>query len=68
MQVKTRIRDEFSFIQGNYKILFISWILMDLAWEMPNPNFQYYVEALGGNEVSLGIIGLANLINRIGVE
>jgi len=62
MEVKARIRDEFSFIQGNYKILFISWILMDLAWEMPNPNFQYYVEALGGTEVSLGIIGLANFL------
>jgi MFS family permease len=35
---------------------------MDLAWEMPNPNFQYYVEALGGTEVSLGIIGLANFL------
>ena len=35
---------------------------MDIAWEMPNPNFQYYVEALGGTEVSLGIIGLANFI------
>lgn len=57
-----RIKNEFSFIQGNYRILFISWILMDIAWEMPNPNFQYYVEALGGSEVSLGIIGLANFL------
>jgi putative MFS transporter len=29
---------------------------------MPNPNFQYYVEALGGTEFSLGIIGLANFL------
>jgi MFS family permease len=35
---------------------------MDIAWEMPNPSFQYYVEALGGTEVSLGIIGLANFL------
>ncbi len=35
---------------------------MDIAWEMPNPNFQYFVEALGGTEVSLGIIGLANFL------
>jgi MFS family permease len=35
---------------------------MDIAWEMPNPNFQFYVEALGGTEVSLGIIGLANFL------
>jgi MFS family permease len=35
---------------------------MDIAWEMPNPNFQFYVEALGGTEISLGIIGLANFL------
>jgi len=35
---------------------------MDLAWEMPNPSFQYYVEALGGTEVALGIIGFANFL------
>ena len=57
-----RLKNEFSFIEGNYKILFISWILMDLAWEMPNPSFQYYVEALGGTEVALGIIGFANFL------
>jgi len=62
MNLGSRIKNEFSFIQGNYRILFISWILMDIAWEMPNPNFQYYVEALGGTEVSLGIIGLANFL------
>ncbi len=62
MELGSRIKKEFSFIQGNYKILFISWIIMDIAWEMPNPNFQYYVEALGGTEVSLGIIGLANFL------
>jgi MFS family permease len=62
MKLGPRIKTEFSFIQGNYKILFISWILMDIAWEMPNPNFQYYVEALGGTEVSLGIIGLASFL------
>ena len=62
LNFRSKIKNEFSFIQGNYKILFISWILMDIAWEMPNPNFQYYVEALGGTEVSLGIIGLANFL------
>lgn len=62
MEFSSRIKNEFSFIQGNYRILFVSWILMDIAWEMPNPNFQYYVEALGGTEVSLGIIGLANFL------
>ncbi|MDH5780470.1 MAG: hypothetical protein OEZ29_07730, partial [Candidatus Bathyarchaeota archaeon] len=38
------LRREFSFIEGNYRILVVSWIIMDLAFEMPAPNYQYYVE------------------------
>jgi len=53
---------EFSFITGNYRVLVVSWIIMDIAMEMPQPNFQYYVEALGGTGVALGVIGLANFL------
>ncbi|MDH5374451.1 MAG: MFS transporter [Candidatus Bathyarchaeota archaeon] len=56
------LRREFSFITGNYRILVVSWIIMDIAMEMPAPNFQYYVEALGGTGVALGVIGLANFL------
>jgi len=56
------LRREFSFITGNYQILVVSWIIMDLAMEMPVPNFQYYVQALGGTGLALGIIGLANFL------
>jgi MFS family permease len=35
---------------------------MDLAMEMPVPNFQYYVQALGGTGMALGIIGFANFL------
>ncbi|MDH5495561.1 MAG: MFS transporter [Candidatus Bathyarchaeota archaeon] len=57
------LRQEFSFITGNYRILVISWIIMDLAMEMPNPNFQYYIrDVLGGPPMALGIIGLANFL------
>ncbi len=55
------LRQEFSFITGNYRILVVSWMIMDLAMEMPNPNFQkFVVEALNAPEMALGIIGLAN--------
>ncbi|MGD8545906.1 MAG: MFS transporter, partial [Candidatus Bathyarchaeota archaeon] len=53
---------EFSFITGNYRILVFSWMIMDIAMEMPLPNFQYYVEALGGPPVALGLIGLGNFL------
>lgn len=57
------LRREFSFITGNYRILVISWMIMDLAMEMPNPNFQYYVrDILGGPPMALGLIGLASFL------
>jgi MFS family permease len=57
------LRQEFSFITGNYRILVISWVIMDLAMEMPNPNFQkYVVETLQGPDMALGLIGLANFL------
>ena len=56
------LKREFSFITGNYQILVVSWVIMDLALEMPVPNFQYYVEALQGTGLALGVIGLANWV------
>jgi MFS family permease len=54
------LKREFSFISGNYQVLLVSWMIMDIAMEMPVPNFQYYVTALQGTGLALGIIGLAN--------
>ena len=56
------LKNEFSFIGGNYLILIISWILMDIGMEMPVPYYQQYVYALGGNvfPMALGILGFAN--------
>ena len=64
MGIADYVRREFSFITGNYRILIISWMIMDLAMEMPVPNYQYYVQALGGKDfpMALGIIGLANFL------
>jgi MFS family permease len=57
------LRQEFSFITGNYRTLVISWMIMDLAMEMPNPNFQYYIrDVLGGPPMALGLIGLAGFL------
>jgi len=58
------LRREFSFITGNYRILIISWVIMDIAMETPVPYYQPYVQALGGEQfpMALGIIGLANFL------
>jgi len=62
MGIRQVLKREFSFITGNYRILLISWVIMDLAMEMPVPNYQYYVQALGGTGLALGIIGFANFL------
>lgn len=64
MRIKDFFKREFSFISGNYRILIISWVIMDIAMEMPAPNYQYYVQALGGEQfpLALGIIGFANFL------
>ena len=58
----SKFKDEFSFFKGNYAILVSSWILMDLASEMPSPNYQYYVQALGGTGIALGVIGFGSFM------
>ncbi len=62
MGLGSKIKNEFSFIKGNYLILIVSWILMDIGMEMPVPYYQQYVYALGGDvfPMALGIIGFAN--------
>ena len=57
-----RFKEEFSFFKGNYAVLVLSWVLMDFASEMPTPNYQYYVQALGGTGIALGLIGFCGFI------
>jgi DHA1 family tetracycline resistance protein-like MFS transporter len=60
--LKERLK-EFHFFQSvNYRIIFLSWAIMHIAVGMPESNFQYYVEALGGSGISLGIIGLCQYV------
>lgn len=68
MKIREFFKSDFSFFTGNYRILVLSWIVMDLAMEMPNPNFQYYVQALGGTGMGVGLIGFANFISMAAVS
>lgn len=58
MQVIQRLKQEFSFIKGNYAVLVISWILLDFASEIPAAYYALYVLGLGATETILGVIGL----------
>jgi MFS family permease len=62
MKLRNIFKDEFAFMSGNFLILVVSWIIMDIGMEMPVPYFQQYVYALGGDifPLALGIIGFAN--------
>jgi MFS family permease len=62
MDLHNILKNEFAFVSGNYLVLIVSWMLMDIGMEMPVPYFQQYVYALGGDTfpMALGIIGFAN--------
>ena len=56
------LKQEFSFIKGNYAILVISWIIVDFASELPATYFGLYVLGLGATETILGVIGLSQFL------
>ena len=57
-----RLKQEFSFIKGNYAVLVASWILIDLAAELPGTYYALYVLELGATETILGMIGLFSFL------
>lgn len=58
----SRIRSEFDFITGNFLVLTVSWVIMDLASELPSTYYGLYVEALGGTATIIGLIGFVSMI------
>lgn len=62
MGIGDKIKGEFSFIYGNYLILVVSWVLMDIVNEMPGTYYSLYVIALGGSAAIVGLIGFVSLI------
>jgi len=65
----TKIKEEFSFIRGNFLILVLSWILMDFVHEMPETYYGLFVKnVLGGDAFILGLIMFASLIALAAVQ
>ena len=69
MGIGTKLRDEFSFVRGNYLILIISWVLMDFAGEMPSLYYGPWVMYdLGATASILGFIGFAAILVLAAVQ
>jgi MFS family permease len=69
MKIASRIKQEFSFIQGNYLILVISWVLMDFANELPALYYgPYVIYDLKATPEILGFIGFASVIALAAVQ
>jgi len=63
-----KLREEFSFVRGNYLVLVISWVFIDFGNEIPGAYYPLYVKDLGGNEPILGLIGFVALICLASVQ
>jgi len=63
-----KLKEEFSFVRGNYLILIISWILIDFANELPGTYYSDYVIQLGGSASILGLIMLGSMLALASVQ
>lgn len=69
MKFTQKLRQEFSFIHGNYLILVISWILMDFASELPALYYgPFVIYDLGATPEILGFIGFASVMALAAVQ
>ena len=69
MNIRTKLRNEFSFVRGNYLILIISWVLMDFAGEMPALYYGPFVMYdLGATASILGFIGFVSILVLAAVQ
>jgi len=56
------LRQEFSFIKGNYAVLVVSWIMVDFAMELQATYYGLYVLGLDATVTILGVIGLSQFL------
>ncbi|MGD8505155.1 MAG: MFS transporter [Candidatus Bathyarchaeota archaeon] len=68
LDILSKLKKEFSFIQGNYLILILSWILMDFARELAAPYYPEYVRQLGATESIVGAIGFIAFLAMASVQ
>jgi MFS family permease len=56
------LKQEFSFIKGNYAVLVVSWIMVDFAMELQATYYGLYVLGLDATVTILGVIGLSQFL------
>lgn len=57
-----RLREEFSFIEGNFLIMVLSWLILDFFTELPGTYYSLYIEALGATATGIGLVGSLGLV------
>lgn len=62
--LSSRMRDEFSFIKGNFLVILVGWLLIDFSREMAYTYYPLYVQALGGSASIVGLIGSAAMVTE----
>ena len=68
MRITENLKEQFSFIKGNYLVLIISWVLMDFAGELPGTYYPDYVIQLGGSATIIGLISLVSMLCLASVQ
>jgi len=63
-----RLREEFSFVKGNYLVLVVSLILMDFAGEIPGTYYSDYVIQLGGSPTVIGLISMVSMLALASIQ
>jgi len=63
-----KIREEFSFVKGNYLILIVSLLLMDFAGEIPGTYYSDYIIQLGGSPTIIGLISLFSMLALASIQ
>lgn len=63
-----RLRSEFGFIEGNFLVMLLSWLILDLFTELPGTYYPLYVEALGASATGIGLIGAVQTIAAAAVQ
>jgi DHA1 family multidrug resistance protein-like MFS transporter len=62
MKLAPSVRNQYAFVQGNFLILIITWILMNFTGPIPQTYSSLYFKGLGANNFLLGVIGFAGSV------